>query len=509
MGEWESFHKMYAGIFLYMNRFLWSKDESFDDNNQNDVIRSEHADSDFQPRKSQPLRSGKLYFLMILLANMGIWGTTLTYATVAKPTYTSEWSITIPGTASTTNINLPNIGQANAQNYSAYASASYDPRENYKAIATSDRVIQAAAGASNIPVEKFGTPRIKIVDNTTLMRFEMVGDTPEEAQKKSQALYDALQARLVDLRQEEVRQQSQRLQTSIDDLRQKLKRSQARLSNYQALSGLSSEQQLIELANNIEELRRQRSELSAQARQFSERTQQLSANLQLSPQQASDGFVLQADPVFQKYFQEYSLVKSKLIASNAKFLPNHPSVINQQSERSQAEASLKNRVRQLLGRDLSLASIEKLNLSGGEAGGKRSTFSEQLITSNTEKAAINEQIRGLDDQIKQLEQRLRMLAQRKTTLEDLKRDVQVSEAVFSSAIAQMDLSKSTVSVSYPQIQVLSAPKLPDNAVSPKKNLVFFGGAGGSIFISIGLLALHQQVNNDKPRRKLQPVNEIG
>lgn len=38
----------------------------------------------------------------------------------------------------------------------------------------------------------FGAPKIKIVDNTTLMRFEFQGKTPTEAQKKSQAFYNTL-----------------------------------------------------------------------------------------------------------------------------------------------------------------------------------------------------------------------------------------------------------------------------------------------------------------------------
>ncbi|NJL09981.1 MAG: hypothetical protein HC908_06770 [Calothrix sp. SM1_7_51] len=262
--------------------------------------------------------------LGIIVVNAAIWSLTLTYLNKAKRTYVSDWSITIPGVASNTNINLPEIGQATSQNYSAYAASSYDPRENYKLLASSDDVIRAAATSLNLPLENFGQAKIKIIPNTTIMKFELSGSTPNEAQNKSQALYQAFENRINKLRDEEVVQQNLKLQVAIQDLRLKLRSAQQNLSTYKTRSGLSTNEQISTFAVNIEALRRQKAELLAQERQYNSRLVQLSTNLDISPQNVARAFALQSDPVFQKYLQNYSEVRANLTNLKAKFLPTHP-----------------------------------------------------------------------------------------------------------------------------------------------------------------------------------------
>ncbi|MEO0685929.1 MAG: hypothetical protein AAFY76_13025, partial [Cyanobacteria bacterium J06649_11] len=161
-------------------------------------------------RSVAPKAAGVLYIVALILVNAGIWSGAFMYLAIAKPKYVSEWAINIPGSGSTSNINLPDIGQATSQNYSAYAGANYDPRENYKAIATSEQVLKTAARVVNTPLKKFGKPRIRIVDNTSLMRFEFKGNSPQKARRKSIALQSAFESKLDQLRREEIVQQRTR-----------------------------------------------------------------------------------------------------------------------------------------------------------------------------------------------------------------------------------------------------------------------------------------------------------
>jgi uncharacterized protein involved in exopolysaccharide biosynthesis len=435
-----------------------------------------------------PKAKWKNYLSIILLANAFAWGTVLIYTSRAKTAYISDWSITIPGAGSSSSINLPNIGQAVSQNMSAYAGASFDPRENYKAIAESEEVLKTAAKAVNMASQEFGKPRIKILDNTTMMTFELKGANPGEAQKKSLALYSALEVRLNQLRNEEVVQQNQRLQSGIEDLRGKLKTSQQYLSQYKASSGLSSSDQINNLATNIESLRKQRAELVAQQQQSSARLTQLSANLGLSPQQAADAFFLQTDPVFQKYLQNYSEANANLLALSAKFLAEHPTVVSERLKRDNAEAAVVSRAESLLKRSFNIASVDKLNFSGA-TGSSRAMLSQQMVATQGDMQGLTAQAQELEQQIHQLESRLKILSQQESKLEDLKRDVQVAEAVFSSSIAKLDLGKSSISASYPQIQVLSQPSLPEESAGPKKNLLLLGATLGSLFCTSGILTL--------------------
>ena len=481
---------------LNMKDFTWTTNE--------EVVSNERKNfSKAAVKQPVPKNNWQIYLLIGIIANSAIWAAAALYASKAKPSYTSELSITIPGAGSRTDINLPNIGQASSQNFSSYAGGSFDPRENYKAIATGEEVIKAAAQSVNIPLADFGAPRIKIVDNTTLMRFEMKGKTPKEAQGKTRALYEALEKRLQQLRDLEMRQQNQRLEESIEDSRRKLKIAQKRMSDFQLISGLSTNEQLSNLAINIETLRRQRAELVAQQQQAQAREVQLSANLNLSPQQAGNAFTLQTDPLFQKYLRDYSEANAKLIALNAKFLANHPNVITQKAERDEAESALVSRAGILLGRPVNLASIQQLNMSNSDpSGAGRAVLSQQLVTANVDQQGLEAQVKGIDQQLGQLETRLKRLSQQQSKLEDLRRDVQIAEAVFSSTIARLDLSRSSLSASYPDTQVLSPPSLPEGKPGGKKNLVFAGAAVGSLFISSGIFSFWR-LNCKKKLKKIE------
>ncbi len=455
-----------------------------------------------QKRRVVPKAHGVFYILALVLINGGIWSGAFMYLATAKPKYVSEWALNIPGSGSTSNINLPNIGQATSQNYSAYAGANYDPRENYKAIATSDQVLKAAARIVNMEPKKFGKPRIKIVDNTSLMKFELKGSDPQTAKRKSIALQNTFEAKLEQLRTQEIAQQKVRLENGMEASRRKLKAAQRQLSKFKADSGLNSDEQLRSLAVNIEELRRQRSELTAQQQQSSAQVSELSDNLSLSSSQASDAFVLQADQLFQNFLKNYSEANSELIKASAKLTQAHPTVINLETEQQAAQAALLRRAQALLNRPISMALVNRLNFSNNESSGsKRAILSEQLVTTNVAKQGIKAQVNALDDQIPKLEGRLKTLSQQQSVMEDLKRDVQVAEAVFSSTIARLDLAKTSVSSSYPQIQILATPSLPEEASGPKKNLVLLGATLGSLLFSSGIIGLWRSKLQQKEQEK--------
>jgi uncharacterized protein involved in exopolysaccharide biosynthesis len=60
-------------------------------------------------------------------------------------------------------------------------------------------------------------------------------------------------------------------------------------------------------------------------------------------------------------------------------------------------------------------------------------------------------------------------------LEDLKKDHLVAEAVFTSALARLDTNKADIYASYPMVQFLAEPDLPERPASPHIGLAFAGG----------------------------------
>jgi uncharacterized protein involved in exopolysaccharide biosynthesis len=433
------------------------------------------------------LKSWKLYLPLWLVANALIWSATLLYLKKTPPTYISDWKIILPTAKSSSNVVLPGIGQASTSDIPA-SSQSSDARQNYKYLAESEDVLKAAANQLKMPVKKFGKPRIKIVDNTTLMQFEIKGDSPQEAQKKAFAFHNALQVKLDELRKEEIAQQNSSLKGFLGGAEEKLQGAQQRLSTYKAQSGLSSSDQLRDLSVNLEALRRQRAETVAQLQQINARFRDLSATLGLSSQEAVDALVLQADPLFQQYLADYSKATTTLVNLSAKFLPDHPAVSTKQKEKDVAQAALFQQAQSLLGRSVFVATLEKLN-SGSGSSSQRVALFQELISLQGQEKGLQAQAQELGQQIAQLESRLATLSQQESQLDNLQRDIRIGEAVFSSTLTRLDLSQSNLSASYPPISFLSKPNLPEKPSTPKKKIVLLGAAMGSFFMTTGMTSL--------------------
>jgi len=433
-------------------------------------------------RKERWLR----YLVLTLLLNSAIWGVTIFYLKHAKSTYTSEWAIILPGSAPGIDINLPNIGQASSSSNSPFGGATTDPRANYQFIATSDAVLTNAATSVHLTEKEFGKPRVKLIDNTTIMTVQIQGDSPERSQQKALALYQALAKRLSLLRVEEVARRDEGIEDTLQSAKNKLATAQQQLSNYKVNSGLSFPGQVDNLSVNVEQLRRQRTEALVQAQQSTRRLQQLAANLGISSQQAADAFLLQADQQFQQNLKSYSEATANLAVLRSKWGLNHPEVVRELARQDASGIGLRDRSTQLLGRDVGQQALATLSLSADDQGGGRASLFHDLITVQVEQQGLSEAVRTLDQQIGTLDDRLSDLSQKQSKLESLEREMQTAEAVFASTVAKLDLGKSEIFSAYPLAQLVAEPSLPQEASAPRRSLILLGSATGSILCSAGL-----------------------
>lgn len=327
-------------------------------------------------RKKRQLR----YLVLSLLLNAAIWGLTLFYLKQAKSTYTSEWAIILPGSAPGIDINLPNIGQASSSSSSPFGGATTDPRANYQFIATSDAVLTQAAMSIQTTEKEFGTPRVKLIDNTTIMTVQVQGDSPERSRQKSWALYQALEKRLGLLRVEEVARRDEGIEHTLQFAKNKLVTAQQQLSHYKVNSGLSFPGQVDNLSVNVEQLRRQRAEALVQAQQSTRRLQQLAANLGISSQQAAEAFLLQADQQFQQNLKSYSETTANLSILRSKWGLNHPEVVRELATQEASGMALRDRSTTLLGREVGQRALATLSLGSGDQGSGRASLFHELIT---------------------------------------------------------------------------------------------------------------------------------
>ncbi|MBW4520394.1 MAG: hypothetical protein KME16_11915 [Scytolyngbya sp. HA4215-MV1] len=444
--------------------------------------------------KSEPkssIDSGRIlrYVVLGVAANVLVWAFALIFLKAKTPIYTSEWTLTIPTGGNTTNVNLPGLGSATEQSRAPFANSnSFDPREIYKMIISSDSVQAAATARLNEPNLKVGKPRVEIVDNSTVMSLSITGETGELARKKAIAVTDAFQARLNDLRLQEANRRESAMQTVIESAKKKLDLAQARLSDYKARSGLVANDQIVQLSNNIEGLRRTQIETLAAQSQSNARFSQLSSSLDVSPNQASEAFILKADPLFQQYLASFSDSSNRLVELNSKFGPNHPLVVREKATREAAESALLRRSQTLIGRPVSQVVLARLNLGGGAVASAREDLFKTLVREQVDRQGFSAQAQELEHQINQLQARLAVLAKQGATLDALTRDMQVAETVFSSTIARFDVGKLDAFGSYPAIQILEEPTQPDSPSDPNKKLILLGATLCSFFITSALIS---------------------
>ncbi|MGI0480114.1 GumC family protein [Geminocystis sp. CENA526] len=429
------------------------------------------------------------YLGVAALANGMVWGLALYYLKTTMPSYTSELILNVAGSGQGVNVNLPDIGQAVTSTTSAFGSSS-DPRENYKLIASNNTVLQEAANSLKLPLEDFGSPQIKIINNTTTFKIEITGNSPEKAQQKAQALYEALANRLDFLRTTEQNSRNEAIQSAVNEAESKLTKAQSRLSDYKMQSGLSSSDQVGYLINTIEQLRKQRAELITQTSQSEATLKQLSETLQTSSPEASDSLTLQSDQEFQNSLKEYTQITLELEALKESRGENYPDVLELKDKQQTALNIFLKRGESLLGKSLDQNSLQNLNLDNTSGLGiKRGELYQKIVTLESEHKGFVGQLEALNQQIKELEARLTVLVDKARTLDSLLKEVQIAEAIFTSTLAKVDLGKSDPFGSFPLLQLIEEPSLPEDPTSPKTKLVIIGAGLGSILVTFGLTIL--------------------
>ncbi|AFY81899.1 GumC family protein [Oscillatoria acuminata] len=453
-------------------------------------------------------RRWPIYLFLGITTNLLVWGLAIAYITLKAPTYTTKWSVTLPGTGSSSRVDLPGIGGASSQTDSPYRYDSHhDPRENYKYIAGSNDVRARAAQLLNLEPSAFNKPQIEIIGNSTLMEFEIVGDTPQLTQQKAVALHQAFLLQLEALRAEEISEQDRNLEMLLSQSQQNLERAQAQLSEYQVTSNIMSSEQLVDLSKTIEALRKQKAEVDALNQQSNARMVQLAQNLDLSPAEANEAFALQSDALFQDYLLKYQTAQGELSTLISVYTARHPVVLAKQQEIDQSREELTQRSQQIVGRPFDPEIWEETNLGNGDNASRREVFFQELITFQTENVGLEAQSQELGRQINTLEDRLRTLSVQGSELENLRRDVQIAEAVFSSTLTQLDMSKSNIFASYPRIQLLTPPALPEEPSSPKTVLAILGAGMSSVFFTAGFLLLWMRDVKNQRRKQSAAITE--
>lgn len=410
-----------------------------------------------------------------------IWAPITGYLKTAPLSYKSQTSLILPGSGASASLNLNGIGQASSYANSAFASNAVSPTETYKRLLSADRILKAASTALGIEQSQLGRPRIQLVDQTSLIHVEMTGRSPIDAQARGDAILSAFFTELDALRSDEVSTREDSGLQAISDYRDSVARTREVISNLQETSGLLSVAQYDVLLDRHLTLEAQIQERTARLSDKAAAIASLERQLGLDVAIAASTLKLFADGVYVAMLAEISQFETQLAEANAHYGSLHPKVQTARDSRNMAEAA----ARRLAGTITGLSPSQLLQLDVAPQG-VRADLLAQLIRMDAEHAGALEELKTLQERIEASQSDLNAKATAAAELQDLERDFSVAEAVFASAIARAQSSKADVYASYPLVQVLENPSLPDRPSSPNRKLAFVAGIAATLMLLLGL-----------------------
>jgi len=425
------------------------------------------------------------YSMLFVAVLSFIWVITISYIKLSSPKYISKWTLVLPGKGAGSNVNLIDIGNTSTSAASPYSNSVTDPKANYKAFATSQSVIESAAEHVSLTLREFGKPRIKLIDQTSLLYLSIEGSSPEEAQNKAYALHNSLMSLLDKLREDELQQQEGSALEVLEKFRGKLNSASKKLLDFQSQSNIVSMAQFNELVLSIEQLRRDRTHTKAQLKEVAGKTSQLEQILGFDAKLASNALILQNDIFFQEIISDHAKNSLALTQVSNRWGEKHPDVVNAKASYFATKKSLSTRLNKLL----PTHQLKNELLLTLQSDSTRNKLMQDLIEFDTNKIGLQQKIKELTILINALINERNELTIPASRLDELIRNHQVAEAIFTSALARTDTSKSDVFVSYPLVQILDKPDVPEKPSSPNKLFALLGATASSIFVTIGLILL--------------------
>ncbi|MBU2708921.1 hypothetical protein KCM76_23200 [Zooshikella marina] len=432
-----------------------------------------------------PKKRLALYTSILLLSLSLVWLPISLFLAFSSPKFTSEWTLIMPGAGSGHAVNLDSLGQATANIASPFTNTSIDPLVNYREIVTSHTVLSKAAAMLDISVKSFGKPRIKLIDQTSLMQFKIKGDTPEQARDKSLAIYQALQNQLEILRNDEVARITKSSLSSIEDFGNKLQQTQLEKLNFQSRNSIISVGQFEQLVTQMEYDVSTEQKLKARERFLQGQIQHLLTSVRLKPEEVSYAITLRNDSLFQAQLSRQAELKVQIDVTSATWGSSHPKLNQLQATLRSINQAIALRGKQLT-KNQNLTTNELIELGSGKI---KAILLEKLAQFMAEAAGVSKQLSQLQINIKGLKKRIENGAADAIKLEELSRKQQVATTVFSTALAKQDIGKVDRFASYPLIQILAAPTLPESPDKLHIKLALVGGIAATLFIICGLLTL--------------------
>lgn len=422
------------------------------------------------------------YLAFALVGGTLIWAPITGYLRSAPLSFTSGTSLILPGSGASASMNLNGIGQASSYASSAFSSNSVSPTETYKRLIGADRILEAAARSMGLSRAEFGKPRIDLVNQTSLIHLEVTGGTAADAQARGDALLTAFFDELDALRTDEQATREDSGLAAIADYRNSVTATRSDIARLQQETGLISAGQYDAIVDATRLLDSRVQDLAATLEEKTQSVMALQASLGIPAGAAAATLKLFADAEYIALVDEVAVHAADLAKARSQFGEGHPKVQSARSAHGAASAAALRQAANVTGIDETR--LGSLDLA---PAGARAELLAQLVRMDAERIGAAQEHATLSARLATERERQQDLAAAAARLQDLQRDFSVAEAVFATAIARTQSTKADVYASYPLVQVLENPSLPDRPSSPNRKLAIAAGGAATMMLLFGLL----------------------
>ena len=422
------------------------------------------------------------YIIVTISAIAPIWFLAITYITLTPKQYSAGLTIILPGDGPNASVNLEQVGQATSNSSSPWASSRLSPVESYRKLMMTDTVRRASAEARGLTPDVFPKPKIKLVDQTNLIMVSMRGMSPEGATENAQAFLDAFTSELTRLRKDFADRRENANRSALKQYQENVAGAQARLLAFQAESGLASAGQYGETVALVEKLGRRVQNIDAEIMRRDGEVKALEASLKVNADRAASALKLRADPVFQSLLEEVAAMKIIYEKAKRQYGDRHPEF--QAAKRKYLSIALP-----MVQRGEALTGLDRRSfraLGDLSAHGVREAMLGTLVDNAAARDGLIAERTALQAQFAQTKSEVERLSGPAAELDRLAREHQVAEAVFVSAIARADTTKTDLFAAYPLAQVIEQPYASNDPVSPSTKIGLIAAIAGTIFVAGGL-----------------------
>lgn len=422
------------------------------------------------------------YVALFALLASGLWAPIVGYLATTPERYSSHASLILPGSGASASVNLNNIGQASSYANSAFANGSISPTQTYKRLIGADRILKAAAESLGFEKERLPKPRITLVDQTSLIHIEVKGASPDEARAYGNALLAAFFEEIDALRADEIATRESSGLEAIEEYNKSVEDTRAAINALQEASGLNSAEQFRTRVNESDALGRKIRDLAAARDLQAHKVASLEETLGLRASTAAATLKIYADTTYLTLLDDLAVQSAKLAQARVAYGVQHPKRRAIQAEYDAIQEALFERASTVTG-------LKAQELSGLDRApeGQRASLLGVLVREQAVLSGLVEQSQSLSREHEAETERLAQLAPIAAELEDKQRDFDVAEAVFASAIARSEATKTDVFASYPLVQVLENPSEPERPSSPNRKLSLAAGIAGTLMLIVAFV----------------------